>query len=706
MQENKNTQLQTTATASDCSSLTAKNEGLQKIRRHPKAYIGEVSEKSYNNCVFIIVDNSIREYALGYGRNIDVTLNAEGSCTVRDEGRGIPVEMYPGENLPAIEVFLSQFSLKRTDASGFVYRNRCGVNCVNALSEWMEVITIRDGQRYRLRFKRGEFFEHLKNLGPSEETGTTVTFYPDNSIFKEPEGYTYSFRWDLIAEHLNELAYLYPGVRISLRDEESGRCEEFSYEDGIAGYVRKQTIGEKLVTPNVMDFCMTKKIGHDDATDKDMNVEVRIAMIYTKTYTPESILTYSGQIKTDEGGTHLEGFRYALSTCVKMFATERKLIKEGESMPLDEDVFRGLTCVICVHHPSPQLEFRTGFKLGNADIRNIIQHFALRKFKDYFDNNPRIGIKIVKHVMRMKKLRESGKMPRSKPVRKTESKKKKSSVDRIIASAVPVKEENKVPDGVVSFREAKPTGNNRYAVILRKFKKEFDPLRSDQRLKTILHAMRKHDENSKMSGYDFFSGTLPKTITSSLQKESGNADVLSQLMVPLKHLKLKEGWKLDCQVFGEHMGAIGDFYLRKNKETAYLAAPFSVIPDGSPESAWERVLLDEANTQFYLGWHEGYRMRSIITDIRRFDKEADTCFAGMEAWKSMDDSGRTRLLENNFSPSVVMEDRIAKVEYHTFSPFRGLIRIVRHVNVETGELLRRNDDVDEVIVKYYCQVYF
>ena len=393
-------------------------KGLEAVRMRPAMYIGDTFEKGYHHCVYEVVDNCIDEFMAGYGRNIDVTLNADGSCTVADEARGIPVDMHPTEHRPAIEVVLTElhaggkFGTGGYQVSGGLHG--VGVKCVNALSEWMEVEVRRDGKRHRIRFSRGKITEPLHVVGPAEGTGTTITFYLDNTIFKEPDGSSCSFKWDILAKRFNELAFLNPGVNIRFTEEATGRRQEFCHADGITGYVKALNLGAELTTPSVIEIGGSEKIGHNDATGRDLIVQVRISMVYAKTKWDETILTYANGINTHEGGTHLEGFKTALTSIVNAFAKDKKLLKENDSTPTGEDIRQGLTCIILVLHPAPQFEGQTKTKLGNGEVKGIVQKLVFKKLKDYFEENPQVGTEIVNKVLQSMRAREAAQKVKDK----------------------------------------------------------------------------------------------------------------------------------------------------------------------------------------------------------------------------------------------------------------------------------------------------
>ncbi len=397
-------------------------EGLEAVRRRPAMYIGDTFEKGYHHCVYEVVDNAIDEFMAGHGRNIIVSLNADGSCTVEDEARGIPVDEHPKLHRPAVEIALTKlhaggkFGGGGYKVSGGLHG--VGVSCVNALSEWMEVDVCRDGFLHRIRFAQGLVTEELHIIGPSDKTGTKVTFKLDNGIFREPDGSDCAFKWDILAKRFNELSFLNPGVNIHFEEQTTGRVQDFCHKDGIVGYVRDLNRGAELTTPQVITVEGSKVIGKNDVTGDALVAKVQIAMVYCRDRWDERIYSYANGINTHEGGTHLEGFKAALTSIVNAFARDKKLVKENEVMPTGEDIRQGLSCVILVLHPTPQFEGQTKTKLGNGEIKGIVQTLVFEKMKEFFEENPKIGIEIVEKVLQSKRAREAAEKARKDILRK------------------------------------------------------------------------------------------------------------------------------------------------------------------------------------------------------------------------------------------------------------------------------------------------
>ncbi|NLE41580.1 MAG: DNA topoisomerase (ATP-hydrolyzing) subunit B [Lentisphaerae bacterium] len=358
-------------------------EGMEAVRKRPAMYIGDTVERGYHHCVYEVVDNSIDEAMAGYCTRVEISLNADGSCTVRDDGRGIPVDMHPIEHKPAVEVALTvlhaggKFGAGGYKVSGGLHG--VGVSCVNALSEWMEVEVRRSGKVHRIRFAKGHVTEPLHVVGETPETGTTVTFYPDHEIFQYR-----GFQWDILAKRFKELSFLNPGVVIVFAEEATGKRETYVHEDGIVGYVKAINAGRTVLNDDVIAM----------KGEKD-GISVEIAMQYVAEKYDESIFTFANNINTIEGGTHLSGFRSALTRVVNNYARNAKLLKDNEEAMAGEDIREGVTCVISVKVPNPQFEGQTKTKLGNNEVEGIVNNLVGEELKTFFDENPSVARKLV-----------------------------------------------------------------------------------------------------------------------------------------------------------------------------------------------------------------------------------------------------------------------------------------------------------------------
>ncbi|OVE75173.1 DNA topoisomerase (ATP-hydrolyzing) subunit B [bacterium E08(2017)] len=359
-------------------------EGIDAVRMRPAMYIGDTGARGLHHCVYEVVDNSIDEALAGYCDEIEVSINADGSVTVGDNGRGIPVDEHATEKKPACEVVLTtlhaggKFDNDSYKVSGGLHG--VGVSCVNALSDWLEIEIKRDDHIHHQRYERGAPVSKLETIGKTKSTGTKVTFFPDYSIFQGAGKY----EWDILATRLRELAFLNKGIRIVLSEEESGQTEVFQYEGGIVEFVKhlnrnKVPLDEKVVYIE---------------KEKD-DVQVEIALQYTDAYN-ETISSFCNNINTIEGGTHLSGFRSALTRTVNAYAKDRKLLKEKESESMSgDDIREGMTAIISVKVPDPQFEGQTKTKLGNGEVSGIVESIVNEELATFLEETPALAKKIV-----------------------------------------------------------------------------------------------------------------------------------------------------------------------------------------------------------------------------------------------------------------------------------------------------------------------
>ena len=356
-------------------------EGLEAVRKRPSMYIGSISSRGLHHLVSEVVDNSIDEALAGYCTFIQVLIHNDNSITVKDNGRGIPVDMHK-VGKPAVEVVMTilhaggKFGDGGYKVSGGLHG--VGVSCVNALSEKMEVEVRRAGKIYGIEFSKGKTVVPLYEKGVTEETGTTVHFLPDSSIFTET---VYSY--ETLRLRIRELAFLNKGVKIELRDERTGEGETFHYEGGIISFVNyinrsKSPINDK---PDYLEG------------EKDTNI-VEVALQYTDTYN-ENIYTYVNNINTEEGGTHLSGLKQALTRTINDYARKINALKEGDENLSGDDVREGLTAVLSLKIRDPQFEGQTKTKLGNSEIRGIVDNMISDGLAEFFEENPVEAKKIV-----------------------------------------------------------------------------------------------------------------------------------------------------------------------------------------------------------------------------------------------------------------------------------------------------------------------
>jgi len=362
-------------------------EGIAAVRKRPSMYIGDTGARGYHHCVYEVVDNSIDEALAGFCDNVEVCINEDGSLSVTDNGRGIPVEMHPTEGKPAVTVVLTvlhaggKFDSESYKVSGGLHG--VGVSCVNGLSEWLEVEVKRDGYVHHQRFERGVEVTELVQIGKTPDTGTKVTFKPDMTIFTHEGG----FQWDILSNRLRELAFLNRGVKITLTEDGVGREEVFQYEGGISEFVQHLNRNKAPVHPDVIHFERERE-----------GVTVEIAMQYSDAYN-ETVFSFANNINTIEGGTHLSGFRSALTRTVNAYAKTNKLIKDEKQAMGGDDIREGLTAVISVKIPDPQFEGQTKTKLGNGEVEGIVQQIVNDELGVYFEEHPSVARTIIEKAV-------------------------------------------------------------------------------------------------------------------------------------------------------------------------------------------------------------------------------------------------------------------------------------------------------------------
>jgi len=376
-------------------------KGLEAVRKRPAMYIGDVSTRGLHHLVNEVVDNSIDEALGGYNDVIFVSINLDGSVTVEDRGRGIPVDIHPVEKVSALEVVMTvlhaggKFDKDSYKVSGGLHG--VGVSVVNALSEWLKVEVMRDGKRYFQEYRLGIPQADVKEIGTvsKKQTGTKVTFMPDGEIFT-----TTKFKFSTLAERMRELAYLNKNVSISVKDEIEGDDETFHFKGGIVEFV-------KYLDENRTVFHKPVYI----EGEKD-NVPVEIAFEYSDAYS-DNIFAYVNNINTHEGGTHLSGFKTALTRTFNNYAAKNNLIKGNKKVTLTGDDFReGLTAVISVKVAEPQFEGQTKTKLGNSEVRSIVEMLVGEKLGEYLEENPAVGKKIIEKCARAAEAREAARKAR------------------------------------------------------------------------------------------------------------------------------------------------------------------------------------------------------------------------------------------------------------------------------------------------------
>ncbi|MDZ7772719.1 MAG: DNA topoisomerase (ATP-hydrolyzing) subunit B [Balneolaceae bacterium] len=385
-------------------------EGLEAVRKRPAMYIGDVGQRGLHHLINEVVDNSIDEAMVGYCDEIDVTINADGSMTIRDNGRGIPVDEHPKIKLPAVEVVLTKlhaggkFDKNTYKVSGGLHG--VGVSCVNALSSHFYCEVHRDGEIHVMEFEHGKTVQPLKKKGTTDKTGTIITFKPDPEIFTN----TLEFKYDIIAERMRELAFLNPGITIDLHDEreedEELAGDTFYYEGGVKDFV--------TYLDETRETLMEEPIYIEGEVDM---VPVELAISYNSTYT-ENVHSYVNNINTREGGTHISGFRRALTRAMKTYAENNRLLKTDVGIS-GEDFREGMTAVLNVRVPEPQFEGQTKTKLGNSEVQSAVEIVVYDKLKDYLEQNPKTAKKILEKVILAAEAREAARKARQLIQRKS-----------------------------------------------------------------------------------------------------------------------------------------------------------------------------------------------------------------------------------------------------------------------------------------------
>ena len=388
------------------STKIQKLEGLEGVRKRPDMYIGDTQERGLHHCVFEIVDNSIDEALAGYCKTIKVEIHIDGSCSVEDDGRGIPVDIHEKYKMPALELVMTnlhaggKFGKGAYQVSGGLHG--VGAKCVNAVSETFDVEVRRDGHIYSMKFSRGKTVEQLKVIGESSRTGTKITFLPDPEIFQT----TRDFKYDILTKRLRELAFLNPGVQIEFVDERIQKTETFRFDDGIKQFVGFLNRGKNVIhdAPIVIADSVV-------ADGSNLETIIDVALQYNDSYT-EQVYAYANSIYNIEGGTHLSGFRTALTRVINNYAKANNLLKDKDPIISGEDVREGLTAVISVKIPEPRFEGQTKTKLSNSEVDGMVQRVVGDKLKYIFETDPTLARKIIDKSVNAARAREAARKAR------------------------------------------------------------------------------------------------------------------------------------------------------------------------------------------------------------------------------------------------------------------------------------------------------
>ena len=384
------------------SSKLGKLEGLEAVRKKPGMYIGGTDERALHHCVSEVLDNSVDEHLAGHCTRIDVTLHMDGSISIRDNGRGIPVDPHPQYKIPGVELVLTTLhSGGKYGQGGYKYSggtHGVGAKCVNAVSEWFAVEVSRDGKVHRMEFERGKTTKKLEIIGKAKDTGTLITFKPDPEIFLE----TTEFKTERIAQRLRELAFLNSGLEITLTDErpDPPLHEKFYYKDGIVEFVKQLSKGKEVLHPKPV-------VVHREKDD----IIIDLVAQYNDSYT-EQILCFTNTVSNPDGGSHLAGFRTALTRAINQYAKTNNLTKEKDPAITGDDVREGLVAVISIKHPDPKFESQTKVKLLSPEVEGIVSSAAYEGLMSYFDANPTTAKKIIEKALNAARAREAARKAR------------------------------------------------------------------------------------------------------------------------------------------------------------------------------------------------------------------------------------------------------------------------------------------------------
>ena len=384
-----------------------KLEGLEAVRKRPGMYIGDPDENGLHHCVYEVLDNSIDEHLAGYCDKIKVTIHVDGSVSVEDDGRGIPVDTHKKFKMPAVELVLTNLHAGGKFGQGaYKYSgglHGVGAKCVNALSIWFKAEIYRDGEVHYIEFAQGKTTKKLDVIGKTKKTGTKITFMPDPEIFT----ITTEYKFEILHYRLRELAFLNPGITITLADErEEGKSESFFYKEGIVQFVKQIGENKQVIHAKPISFHSTKD-----------EVIVDCVIQYNSSYN-DQILCFANSIANSDGGTHLTGFRTALTRAINQYAKANKLLKEKDPSLSGDDVREGLICILSVKLPNPRFESQTKVKLVNGEVEGIVSSIVYEGLMGYFDSNPSLGKKIVDKCLTAARAREAARKARD-TVRKT-----------------------------------------------------------------------------------------------------------------------------------------------------------------------------------------------------------------------------------------------------------------------------------------------
>jgi len=394
-----------------------KLEGLSAVRKRPGMYIGDPDERGLHHCVFEVLDNSIDEHLAGHCKKIEITIHVDGSCSVKDDGRGIPVEIHPKFGIPAVELVLTSLHAGGKFGQGaYKYSgglHGVGAKCVNALSDWFRAEVYRDGKIHSIEFERGVTTKQLEVVGTLANpalTGTMITFMPDPTIFTM----TTTFVFDRLSGRLRELAFLNPGVIIVLTDErpESLRSETFFYPEGVVEFVRELGENKQLIHPKPIVLAGRRMVELDlEGKKTDEQVLVDCVIQYNDSYN-EQVLCFANSIHNGDGGAHLTGFKNAITRVINTYAKNAKILKDKDPVPNGDDCREGIVCVLSIKHPHPRFSSQTKDKLVNNEVEGVVHSVVYDALSSYFEENPEVAKSIVQRVINAARAREAARKAR------------------------------------------------------------------------------------------------------------------------------------------------------------------------------------------------------------------------------------------------------------------------------------------------------
>ena len=393
----------------DASKLS-QLKGLEAVRKKPGMYIGGTDERALHHCVSEVLDNSVDEHLAGHCQRIEVTIHVDGSISIRDDGRGIPVDINKDSGLPGVELVLTTLhSGGKYGQGGYKFSggtHGVGAKCVNAVSEWFEVEVSRAGEVHHMEFERGKTVQKLHVIGKAKSTGTLITFLPDTEIFRD----TVEFKANLITQRLRELAFLNSGLEIVFADERNTTAEpeRFYYKNGVEEFVKQLNKSKEPLHPKPISF---RKETTEKLDDKDIEVHVEVVLQYNDSYN-DQVLCYTNTIHNPDGGTHLSGFRSAVTRAINQYAKSNELLKEKDPQITGDDVREGLTAVISVKHSDPKFESQTKVKLLSPEVERIVGSVSYEGLMSYFDANPPIAKRIVDKGLNAARAREAARKAR------------------------------------------------------------------------------------------------------------------------------------------------------------------------------------------------------------------------------------------------------------------------------------------------------